>query len=107
MLLSTKQVIKPNEKEKIILGHLSYSAYKLWNVANYEKRNYKILGLSSFPNWFDQKKRLKDSFWYKNLPSQTAQEVLNVCNKAGRASLNLTKPKVLKIQNHQSLKKTE
>lgn len=105
MLLAIKQVIKPNEKEKIILGHLSYSAYKLWNVANYEKRNYKILGLSSFPNWFDQKKRLKDSFWYKNLPSQTAQEVLNVLQQSWKSFFKLNKTKGVKNPKPPKFKK--
>lgn len=89
MLLSIKQTIKPNEKEKIILGNLSYSAYKLWNVANYEKRNYKELGFASFPNWHDQKKRMKSDFWYKNLPSQTSQEVLNTLQQAWKSFFKL------------------
>lgn len=93
MLLSIKQIIIPNEKDKIILGNLSYSAYKLWNVANYEKRNYKALGLASFPNWYDQKKRMKDDFWYKNLPSQTAQEVLNTLQQSWKSFFKLKSTK--------------
>lgn len=31
---------------------------------------------SKYPDWYDQKARLKDHFWYKNLPSQSAQELL-------------------------------
>ncbi len=93
MLLSIKQIIKPNEKEKIILGNLSYSAYKLWNVANYEKKNYKALGLTSFPNWYEQKKHFKNNFWYKNLPSQTAQEVLNTLQQAWKSYFKLIKTK--------------
>ena len=34
-----------------ILKHMSYSAAKLWNVGNYEKRNYRLLGLEKFPDW--------------------------------------------------------
>ena len=44
---------------------------------------------TSFPNWYDQKKRLKDNFWYKNLPSQTAQEVLNVLQQAWKSFFKL------------------
>lgn len=36
---------------------MGYAAYKLWNVGNYEKLNYKKLGMATFPNWYDQKKR--------------------------------------------------
>ena len=43
-----------------VVGHMGYAAFKLWNVANYEKRNYKELGMSQYPNWYDQKKRLKE-----------------------------------------------
>lgn len=75
------------------MGNLSYSAYKLWNVANYEKRNYKALGLSSFPNWYDQKKRMKGDFWYKNLPSQTSQEVLNALQQSWNSYFALKKSK--------------
>lgn len=55
---------------------MGYAAYKLWNIGNFEKRNYKELKLEKYPDWYDQKKRLKTNFFYKNLPSQTAQEVL-------------------------------
>ena len=89
MLLSIKQVIAPNRKEEIILGNLSYSAYKLWNIANYEKRNYGELGFIKYPNWYEQKKRLKTNFWFKNLPSQTAQEVLNVLEQSWKSFFKL------------------
>ncbi len=52
-----------------MLNHLTYSASKLWNVANYQviQGNVKITELE---------KNLKDNFWYKNLHSQSAQAVL-------------------------------
>lgn len=99
MLLSIKQTITPNKKEKLILDALSYSASKLWNIANYEKRNYKDLGLASFPDWYDQKKRLKNEFWYKNLPSQTAQEVLNTLHQSWKSFFTLNKTKGIKNPN--------
>ena len=67
MLLARKCVIYDPDSETI-LKHMSYSAAKLWNVGNYEKRNYRLLGLEKFPDWYDQKKRLKSHFFYKNLP---------------------------------------
>lgn len=76
---------------------MGYSAYKLWNIGNYEKRNYKELGMERFPNWYDQKKRLKDNFFYKNLPSQTAQDVLKLLQEAWNSYSALLKNK--KIDN--------
>jgi len=60
---------KLTDEQWIILNHLTYSASKLWNVANYEiiQGNIKLSELE---------KRLKDNFWYKNLHSQSAQAVL-------------------------------
>lgn len=54
---------------QIILGHLTYSASKLWNVANYAIQNREI-------SVNQLEKCLKDNFWYKNLHSQSAQAVL-------------------------------
>jgi putative transposase len=70
---------------------MGYSAYKLWNIGNYEKRNYKELGFEKYPNWYDQKKRLKTNFFYKNLPSQTAQDVLQQLEEGWKSFYKLLK----------------
>ncbi|MBO5070876.1 MAG: transposase, partial [Roseburia sp.] len=85
MLLSRKEVFMPTEEQQKILGSMGYAAFKLWNVANYEKRYYKELGMEKFPDWYDQKKRLKENFFYKNLPSQTAQDVLQQLQEAWKS----------------------
>ena len=82
---------KPTKVETEILDSIGYAAFKLWNVANYEKRNYKDLGMDKFPNWYDQKKRLKTNYFYKSLPSQTAQEVLKVLQGSWSSFFKLTK----------------
>lgn len=41
----------------------------LWNVANYERKCWINAGDTKYPDWYDQKKRLKDHYWYKSLPS--------------------------------------
>ena len=69
MLLTCQFELNVDEKTSIILGHLCYAASKLFNVGNYERKEYKSLGFDTMPDWYDQKKRLKDSFWYKSLPS--------------------------------------
>ena len=99
MLLSRREVFSPTEEQKIILGHMGYAAFKLWNVANYEKRNYKELGMSQYPNWYDQKKRLKENFFYKNLPSQTAQDVLQQLEEAWKSFFMLLKSKGVENPN--------
>lgn len=88
MLLTRKCVIYDPDSEAI-LRHMSYSAAKLWNVGNYEKRNYRLLGMERFPDWYDQKKRLKSHFFYKNLPSQTAQDVLQELQEAWKSFFKL------------------
>ena len=88
MLLARKCVIYDPDSEAI-LKHMSYSAAKLWNVGNHEKRNYRLLGLEKFPDWYDQKKRLKSHFFYKNLPSQTAQDVLQELQESWKSFFKL------------------
>ena len=76
MYLVRKEIITPTEEQALVLRHMSYVAAKLWNIANYERKHWKELELKVYPNWYDQKKRLKTNLFYKNLPSQTAQKVL-------------------------------
>ena len=38
------------------------------------EENHIELGFDNMPNWYDQKKNLKEDMWYKSLPSQTSQE---------------------------------
>ena len=63
MYLTKKIIYKPSELELNVLNSFAFSSAKLWNIANYEKKNYKDLGFLKFPDWYDQKKRLKDNFW--------------------------------------------
>lgn len=85
MLLTYQFELRVNEMMSIILGHLSYAASKLYNVGNYERKEYKSLGFDIMPDWYDQKKRLKDNIWYKSLPSQTSQDVLARLNEAWKS----------------------
>ena len=89
MLLTYQFEITVGEKRSIILGHLCYAASKLFNVGNYERKEYKSLGFEKMPDWYDQKKRLKDSFWYKSLPSQTSQDVLARLEESWKSYLTL------------------
>ena len=68
MLLSHKTDIQLNTTESNIVGHMCYAASKLWNVCNYERRNFKELGMVHYPDWYDQKARLKGNMWFKSCP---------------------------------------
>ena len=91
MLLSHKTKVTLNNDYSNIIGHMCYAAYKLWNVGNYERMNYKELGLAEYPDWYYQKKYHKDDLWYKQLPSQTAQEVLKLLDKSWKSFYVLQK----------------
>ena len=105
MILTKKIIFKPNKIEIIILKSLTYASAKLWNIGNYEKKNYKELGFEKYPNWYDQKKRLKNEYWYKRLPSQTAQETLNMLEKSWKSFFKLKKTGGVKNQRPPRFKK--
>ena len=89
MKLAKSCVINPSSDVALVLGQLTYAAWKLWNVANYERKTWTKESGIPYPNWFDQKKRLKEHFWYKNLPSQSAQELLHTLDGAWRSFYKL------------------
>lgn len=93
MKLSHSFNIKVNERIAIILGHITYAASKLYNYGNYERNEYKTLGYEKMPNWYSQKKDLKDNMWYKSLPAQTSQDVLQRLDEGWRSFFKLKKTK--------------
>ena len=91
MLLSRKTVIRLDENESNIIGHMCYAASKLWNICNYERIHYKESGMEKYPDWYYQKSHHKDNMWFKSLPSQTAQEVCKLLDKAWKSFYTLKK----------------
>ena len=91
MLLSHETIIKTDTVSSNIIGHMCYAASKLWNVCNYERNNYKKLGLCKYPDWYYQKSVHKDNIWYKSLPSQTAQEVCKLLDKSWKSFYRIQK----------------
>ena len=89
--LVRKEIVIPTEEQALVLSHMSYAAAKLWNIANYERKHWKELGLEVYPDWYDQKKRLKTHLFYKNLPSQTAQRVLKKLDESWASFFALQK----------------
>lgn len=80
--LSKETTIKLNEVGSNILGHLCYAASKHWNNLNYERLHYTESGYEKMPDWYEQKRKHKDDFFARNLPSLTAQEVAKLLDKA-------------------------
>lgn len=93
MLLSKATTIKVTDVQSNIVGHMGYAAYKLWNVCKYERDNHEALGLTDYPDWYYQKKAHKDNIWYRQLPSQTAQEVCKQLDKGYKSFFSLLKSK--------------
>ena len=89
MLLTHETTIVLNKNDANIVGHMCYAAYKLWNVCNYERTNYKNLGLEKYPDWYYQKSKHKDDLWFKSLPSQTAQEICKLLDKSWKSFYRL------------------
>ena len=84
---------KPNNYESLILGYLTYASARLYNVGLYERYEYKKLGFESMPNWYSQKRNLKNNIWFKSLPSQTAQDVLQRVDEGFKSYFKLLKTK--------------
>lgn len=65
--------ISADKAQGTILDSLTYAAGKLWNVANYERKCWTSDSGIKYPDWYEQKKRLKDHYWYKSLPTGTVK----------------------------------
>lgn len=102
MLLSHKTSIKLNNSYSNIVGHMCYAAYKLWNVCNYERVHYKEFTFPegvTYPDWYYQKSYHKSNLWYKQLPSQSAQEVCKLLDKSWKSFYKLQKTGGVKNPN--------
>lgn len=77
--------LRLGSKEANIVGHLCYAASKLWNVLNHERLHYEEMGIREYPDWYYQKRKHKDNFFARNLPSQTAQEVAKLVDESWKS----------------------
>lgn len=73
-----------SDGDALTLGLLGYSATKLWNTANWERREtWSATG--RIPSYHDQAEKLKRNRWYRSLHSQTAQAVLEELERSYRS----------------------
>ena len=79
----------PNKTTSLVLGLSTYAAAKLYNIGNYERHNYNELGFDKMPDWYSQKKNLKTDMWYKSLPSQTSQDILQKLDEGWKSYFKL------------------
>lgn len=91
MLLSKRTTLKVTDEQSNVIGHMTYAARKLWNICNYERHNHKELGFEKYPDWYYQKSAHKENIWFKSLPSQSAQEVCKLLDKAWKSFYALLK----------------
>ncbi len=91
MYLSLKTVFTIDDITANYIGHMAYSAFKLWNVCSYERRHYDSNSNDKYPDWYYQRSAHKGDLWYKNLPSQKAQEVLKLLDGAWKSYFTLLK----------------
>lgn len=77
-------------KTKAVLNDLSFNATKLWNTANYQRREiWKETG--EIPNYEEQYHLMKDNKWYRSLQTQSAQTVLKKLDASYKAWYKLRK----------------
>ena len=90
MKQTIKYKLKPNFEQEKHLHNLCFIATKLYNTANYQRRE-EWDKTGNIPNYNIQDKKLKNNHWYKLLPSQTAQAVLENLDKNYKSWFSLRK----------------
>ncbi|MFX0094791.1 MAG: helix-turn-helix domain-containing protein [Candidatus Hodarchaeota archaeon] len=84
MLRTHKLKLRVNGEQAKILERMSFVCTKLWNTANWERKDqWEKTG--NIPNYTEQCTDLKDNHWYKLLHSQSAQGVLGKLDETYKA----------------------
>lgn len=84
MRCTLKLKLRVTEPQAQILEKMAWISTKLWNTANWERRDqWETTG--RIPNYAAQCTDLKDNHWYKLLHSQSAQGVLKKLDEAYKA----------------------
>ncbi len=81
-----------------VMQHPSSGMSVITNVSITKK-----LGMEKYPDWYYQKKAHKEDLWYKQLPSQTAQEVCKLLDKAWKSFYALKRSGGIEIPDRRGL----
>ena len=87
MLLSRRTSVKILSEYSNIIVHMCYIASKLWNVCNYERRHYKELGREKYPDWYYQKKRIREICGTDGFRHRQRRKSVSSWTKSGNLSL--------------------
>ncbi|MFX0060851.1 MAG: RNA-guided endonuclease InsQ/TnpB family protein [Candidatus Hermodarchaeota archaeon] len=75
MLRTLRLKFRRDKEHQRVLDHMSFVCTKLWNTANWERRD-QWGKTGEIPSYADQCTSLKENKWYKLLHSQSAQGIL-------------------------------
>lgn len=90
MKLTLKSKLEVDEQQHGVLDRMAFACTKLWNTANYGRRQaWERAG--RIPSYAQQCKQLKDNPWARLLQSQSAQAVLQKLGFAYRSWYKLRK----------------
>ncbi len=90
MKLTLKAKLIVSEEQHLILDRMAFASTKLWNIANWERRQ-KWEQTGKIPNYYDQEAVLRDNPWHKRLPHHSAQAVLQKLDQSYRSWFRLRK----------------
>ena len=90
MLLSHRTSVKIRPEYSNIIGHMCYAASKLWNICNYERHHYKELGLEKYPDWYYQKKHIKEIYGINSFRHRQHRRPASSCGSIPRKTENAT-----------------
>lgn len=83
---------------EVVVGHLCYSAAKVWNAALFERREFRFGAGKTIPDLRSQKNTLEDNVFFKQLGPSVAGEVLKKVDWAWKSYWARKKSNVENVQ---------
>lgn len=77
--------VELNNNTAKILDCITYSTRKLWNVTNYRLQNIDYKNGETFPSFYELRNEMSPDFWYKNLPSHSADATVKLLHSNWKA----------------------
>lgn len=98
MWLVRQTKVKLDPAREIVVGHLCYSAAKVWNAALFERREFRFGAGKTIPDLRSQKCTLEDNVLFKQLGPSVAGEVLKKVDWAWKSYWARKKSNVENVQ---------